>query len=115
MKKVRSPELTVQDLSEAGKLWILDSQSSMVQDKNFPTWKVQFGLFKDDRQIWRCGGRLQNAKLPFPTVHPILLDRTHHLAKLIVTSAHSRVQHNGVKEHSQRYVANFGSSRGEAL
>ena len=51
MKKVRSPELTVQDLSEAEKLWILDSQSSMVQDKNFPTWKVQFGLFKDDRQI----------------------------------------------------------------
>ena len=115
MKKVRSPELTVQDLSEAGKLWILDSQSSMVQDKNFPTWKVQFGLFKDDRQIWRCGGRLQNAKPPFSTVHPILLDRAHHLAKLIVTSAHSRVQHNGVKETLSEIRGKFWILKGRSL
>jgi len=112
MKQVQSPELTVQDLSEAEKLWILDSQSSMVQDKNFPTWKVQFGLFKDDRQIWRCGGRLQNAKLPFSTVH---LDQIHHLAKLIVTSAHSRVLHNGVKETLSEVRGKFWILKGRSL
>jgi hypothetical protein len=52
-KRVTSPELTHADLSEAETLWILDAQSSMVQDQNFPKWKVQFGLFQDESQIWR--------------------------------------------------------------
>ena len=61
-------------------------------------WETQFKLFKDDSQIIRCGGRLQNANLPFSSKHPILLNKKHHLAYLIVKNAHKRVQHNGVKE-----------------
>ena len=77
-RKAQSPELTVPDLAEAERLWILESQSSMVQGKNFPIWKVQFGLFKDDDQMWRCGGRLQNADLSFSAKHPILLNKRRH-------------------------------------
>ena len=64
-KKVTSAELTLCDLSEAARLWIMDTQSSMVQDQIFPRWKVQFGLFQHDYQIWRCGGRLHNANLAY--------------------------------------------------
>ena len=97
-KRAQSPELTIQDIAEAERLWILDCQSTLVKDKNFPMWETQFNLLKDDSQIIRCGGRLQNANLPFSSKHPILLNKKHYLTYLIVKNAHKRVQHNGVKE-----------------
>ena len=104
---------TAQDLHEAELLWIKDNQLGL--EKDFTDWKAQFGLFQDGNKIWRCGGGLQNARLPFSTVHPILLDRTHHLAKLIVTSAHLRVQHNRVKEtHAEVVLDPQGKKPGEA-
>ena len=109
--------LTTQDLHEAKLLWIKDNQLGLEKDKNFTNWKVQIGLFQDGDQIWRCGGRLQNARLPFSTVHPILLDGTHTLAKLIVSSAHLRVQHNGVKETlggTWQFLDPQGKKSGEA-
>jgi hypothetical protein len=41
---------------------------------------------------------LSNADLPFCTKHPILLNRKHPLATLIVKQAHERVLHGGLKE-----------------
>ena len=39
-----------------------------------------------------------NSDLPPSSQQPVLLDKTHHLTKLIVMEAHNRVKHNGVKE-----------------
>ena len=108
-KKVQSSVLTVSDLAEAEKLWMWESQSSLVNDKRFPMWKVQFGLFQDTDQIWRCRGRLQNANLSFSAEHPILLNKKHRVTALIVHNAHQRVQHNGVKDtltevHSKYWI-----------
>ena len=97
-KKTQSHELTPQDLTEAERLWITDCQATLVSDHNFPAWKAQFNPFKVEDKLWRCGGRLQNAELPFSTKHLILLSKEYHLTSLIVMSAHQRVQHNGVKE-----------------
>ena len=49
-------------------------------------------------------------------MHPILLDWTHRLAKLIIAGAHLRVRHNGVKETLSEVhgMASFGSSREDA-
>lgn len=99
LKKVaQSPELTVQDVAEAEEMWIRENQFSLALNSKFSTWKVQFGLFQDERGLWRCGGRLHNANVPFTSKHPVLLDKKHHLTFLIVSEAHRRVQHNGVKE-----------------
>ena len=59
---------------------------------------MQFGLFQDAKGIWRCGGHLQHADLPFATRHPIILPRDHHLTTLIVKVAHEQVYHSGTKE-----------------
>ena len=64
----------------------------------FKIWQQQFGLFCDELGVWRCGGRLGNANLPFETKHPVFLDSQHHLATLIMLDAHDRVQHNGISE-----------------
>ena len=97
-KQVTSPKLTCQDLTLAEELWIRESQVDVQQDKRFPTWKTQFGLFQDGRGLWRCGGRLQNADLPYSAKHPILLNKKHHLTTLVIRDAHRRVHHNGVRE-----------------
>ena len=86
------------DITQAEKLWIIESQSSLMQEKLFETWKPQLNLFVDDNNIWRCGGRLGNADLAYSTRYPVLLSRKHHLTTLIVKDAHVRVQHNGIKE-----------------
>ena len=33
------------DLAQAERLWIIESQSSLTQDKLFETWRRQFNLF----------------------------------------------------------------------
>ena len=97
-REVTSAELTLANLSKAERLWIIDAQCSLAQDQNFPKWKAQFSLSQDDRQIWRCGGRLHNANLTYSSKHPVVLPKKHRLSALIAHSAHQRVQHNGVKE-----------------
>ena len=41
---------------------------------------------------------MHNSCLPLATRAPILLDKGHHLATLIIMDAHRRILHNGVKE-----------------
>ena len=97
-RKVDSPELTGADLVKAEEIWIQEAQKMLAEEKKFPVLKKEFGLFLDERKLWRCGGRLQNADLPYAAKHPILLSKTHHLTRLLIREAHIRVQHNGVRE-----------------
>ena len=77
-------DLTVDLLSEAERRWIVDSQSALEEDPKFPSWRMQFGLFKDNNHIWRCSRRLQNANISFSSKHPILLCKEHALTTLLV-------------------------------
>ena len=114
-KQVHSPELTTQDITKAERLWILDCQSTLVKDKNFAAWAAQFRLFRDDNELWRCGGRLKNADLPFSAKHPILLDKKHYLTLLIVRNAHQRMHHNGVKETLTEVCSKYWIIGGRSL
>ena len=73
-------------------------QSQLQKCSKFPIWKQQFGLFVDESNLWRCGGRMGNSALAPAAKYPILLDKQHHLTKLLIMDAHKRVFHNGVKE-----------------
>ena len=108
-------DLTPHYLKEAEQVWVKECQLELEEDERFSTWRAQFGLFKDSNQIWTCGGRLQNTGLPFSTVHPILMDRAHPMTKLIITSAHRRVRHNGVKETLSEIRGKFWIIRGRSL
>ena len=81
----------------------------------FKTWQQQFGLFRDESGIWRRGGRLSSADLPFVTKHPVFLDSHHHLSTLMVTDAHTRVQHNGICETLNELQAKYWIVRGMSL
>ena len=87
-------ELTVQ----LETLWVIQVQTPFKEDGRLDIWKKQLNLFLDSAGIWRCGGRLLNARLPYSTRFPILLSGKHHFMTLIIQRAHLRVFHNGTKE-----------------
>ena len=72
-------ELTVQSEN----LWVIEVQTSFKGDGRLDIWKEQLNLFQDSVGIWRCGGRLHNARLPYSTRFPILLAGKHHFITLI--------------------------------
>ena len=86
------------EIATAETLWISHTQKDLVTQKDFKTLQIQLGLFLDEKGLWRCGGRLQSADLPFAAKHPVLLSRSHPYTALVVCDAHQRVFHNGVKE-----------------
>ena len=103
------------DIVEDERLWIVESQSTLTQERCFELWKKQFGLILDGANVWRCGGWLVNAELSYSAKHPVLLSRKHLLTSLIVKSTHERVQHNGVKETLTEIRANYWIVKGRSL
>ena len=114
-KQAVSPALTIMDITQAEELWVRESQRALLQDKNFPIWKTQFSLFEDERGLWRCGGRLQHADLPYSAKHPILLNKKHPHTALVVQDAHVRVHHNGVRETLTETRSKFWIIGGRSL
>lgn len=96
-------------------LWIRAAQVQLLQDPHFEKLKGQFGLFVDEEGVWRCGGRLSKAEIPYGVKHPILLPRQHHLTTLVVRRAHLRVLHNGVKETLTEVRSKFWIVKGRAF
>ena len=93
-RRVTSLQLAECDVAKAEELWIQESQSGVLKNDRFPTRKNHFGLFQDERSLWRCSGRLQNADLPYSAKHPILLDGKHHHTVLVIRDAHIRSMGN---------------------
>ena len=110
-----SHELTPNYLARAKKLWIMDCQAVLINNHNFSTWKLQFNLYLDEHQLWRCRGRLQHANLPFAATVPLLLARKHRLTELIVRDAHHTVQHGGVNETLTQIRLQYWIIRGRSL
>ncbi|XP_065902306.1 uncharacterized protein [Dysidea avara] len=104
-------ELTASEVMNAENLWVRESQRDLGNHKNFPTWRMQFGLFLDGK-IWRCKGRLGNADISYNAKHPALLCKQHYFTELVVRDAHERVGHNGVKETLTQIRAKFWIIRG---
>ena len=67
--------LTTEELSDSETQWITYVQMQLTREKSFSTWQTQLELFVDDKGpcdkgLWRCGGRLANADIPYSTKHP---------------------------------------------
>lgn len=99
--------LSLNDLDQARLLWIKDSQLSLQKDVKFPLWKRQLGLTLDQSGVWRCSGRMSNSCLSRATQTPILLDKKHHLATLLIMDAH-----DGVKETLSEFRSAYWLVRG---
>ena len=110
-----SDTLSPQEISAAELLWITHVQGELSQQGDYSTLKKQLGVFCDEKGVWRCGGRLQNADIPYAARHPILLPRSHHFTSLVVLDAHIRVCHNGVKETLTEVRSRYRVIKGRSL
>ena len=86
------------DIERAEMDWVTDCQKQLSDDPKFELWKTQLDLFFDQRNVWRCGGRLKKANLPYAQTNPILLHKEHPLTVLIVKHAHEKTLHGGIKD-----------------
>ena len=93
---------------------VREAQTSLTEHSKFQCWKQQFNLFLDPSGVWRCGGRISYAELPYSAKHPILLPKDHHLTSLIVLRAHKRVLHDGVKETLTEIRSKYWIIRGSS-
>ena len=57
---------------------------------------VSLTPFLDEDDIIRVGGRIGKAPIPFVTRHPIVLDSSSDLTKLIIIDTHNKLGHAGV-------------------
>lgn len=107
----KSPEncisgpLTVPELDESEKYWVLYCQRSCFAS-DLATLESKQGItpssslfslhpFIDSAGIIRVGGRMQNARLPYHTQHQVILSGKHSLTKLLIQSEHLRLLHAG--------------------
>ena len=107
--------LTPEELVEAERLWIVDTQMMLTSESNLKVWQKQFDLFADDNRLIRCRGRLNNASLPYATKYPLFLPRKAHFTTLVVKRAHCCVMHNGVKETLTEIRRGYWIIKGHSL
>ena len=99
-------------MNEAELLLIHIAQSHLIQDKHFSMWRRQFDMYLDDEKVWRCRGRLHHADIPTSARYPVMLPRDHHLTRLVVLNAHTKVHHSGPKDnHNRKEVQILDSER----
>ena len=60
-------------ISRARALWLAESQKPLEGNKNFHLWRIQFNLFQDEKKLWRCWGRIQNANPSKVSVDDVVL------------------------------------------
>ena len=104
---VASDDLTVDELKTAEKIWVSSIQASSFKDEvrclsrineKEPILVKQLDLFKDQENIIRCRGRINESSLPLSEKQPILLPPKHPFTDLIILDHHKIVHHNGIKE-----------------
>ena len=108
-------ELSLEEFLYAKILWFRQMQNSLKLEKEYQKNRVLLKVFNDEDGLIRCGGRIENANLPFVTKFPIWLPRDHHVTKLLVYEAHGKVGHNGLRETLTELRSTFWIIRGRQI
>jgi len=89
--------IIAEDLNKAEMAWVTDCQQHLMKEAKFESWMSQLQLFRDELDVWRCGGRIEKAGMSYNKKHPILLPKQHYFAILIIRQAHERTGSSGIK------------------
>jgi hypothetical protein len=98
--------ITVPELQEAEKVWLLSVQKSYFTEElkycakpnvKRPALVSQLDLFISQDGLLRCNGRLSNSQLKKDAKHPILLPKNSPFSTLVIAAHHNLMMHGGVK------------------
>ncbi|GFX57950.1 integrase catalytic domain-containing protein [Trichonephila clavipes] len=87
--------LTVAEFKESEIKLIKHAQRSLFDKKEIPSCISNLFPFVDGEGIFRVGGRLENASVPYLHKHPAILPKGSKLSKLYFNSLHTRLFHVG--------------------
>ena len=119
VRKIKKKEIILKshvitiEMSEATLLWLRDKKSQLKQGKNYLEIKNTLNLHECDMLI-RSYSRLKNAKIPFDSKAPIMLDRNHTLTELLILYSHHKVLHRGVKQTLTEFRQQYWITRGRS-
>ena len=99
--------ITAPERSEALSLWIRINQAQLKRNPKNEDIRCSLNLTEDGDGILRAPGRIKHSPLPETRRCPIMLDREHWLAELILWDCHDRVWHNGPKETRTEFQSDY--------
>ena len=88
-------------------IWLKDNHRELVKNEKYENIKCTLNLIAEKDGIIRAFGRIQRANLPDEIRKPVMLERNHKLAELILWECHRRVKHNGVCETLVEFQAQY--------
>ena len=97
------------------KYWIKVNQNILVKGDKYEDIRCSLNLVKDEDDMIRAYGRIQLAKIPDERLRPIMLERSHRLAELILWDCHFRVKHNGVRETLNEFQSQYWVTRSKSF
>ena len=92
-----NPILQPSELSIAEEILIRDNQQTFENESKFNILKRELNIVSKNN-ILKCEGRLKNAPITPDGKLPVLINRNHYLAKLIVWDFHLNLKHAGCKQ-----------------
>ncbi|KAJ8710935.1 hypothetical protein PYW08_009450 [Mythimna loreyi] len=75
----------------------------------------KFNVFLDENQLMRVGGRLSNSQFSYDVKHPLLLQSTHIVTKLLFEYMHKKLMHAGPQLLLASIRQNFWPIGGKCL
>ena len=96
-------------------IWLKDNQRELVKNEKYDNIKCVLNLIAENDSIIRAFGRIQRANLTDEIRKPIMLERNHKLAKLILWECHRRVKHNGVRETLVEFQAQYWVTKSKSF
>ena len=110
-KEVRLGKISVEEIEEAERIWIIESQLNLQGSSNFKKISEQLGVVKEN-DILICKGRLGNSELDFRTKFPIILPKEHKFTELVIIDCHQRVHHCKERSTLAELRAKFWVTKG---
>ena len=89
-----NPILQPRELSIAEEILIRDNQQTFENESKFNILKRELNIASKN-SVLKCEGRLKNAPITPNSKLPILINRHHYLAKLIIWDVHLKLKHVG--------------------
>ena len=111
-----SKYLSTDEFNEARRLWILDNHNDLYKEDNYDDLRLNLNLQQAEKDgLLRSYSRLKNAKIPFDSKAPVLINKKHKLAEILVNYAHLKILHRGVKQTLTELRSMYWLTRGRSF
>ena len=108
-------DISLEEKANARVMWLIEEQRT-IDDKKFNQLKVSLGAFKDvsDGGVIKLRGRLEHSDLDGAAKTPIFVPKESSLNDLIISDAHRKVLHSGMKDTLTEVRSVYWLVRGRA-